>query len=138
MPDSSFVFSSARVNCGIWLSRSFFFPGLCPADALAAPFQATTALRWGFRSAKSLIDKYISDPLLKAILVGQSGDHGLPPSMVSAPMHTGERSVAQPPLTMLPMGNAGDSRENFCHARNASLSLPSPSGRPVLPTMPRA
>lgn len=60
-----------------------------PADALTAPFQATTALRWSFRTAKSLIDKYISDPLLKAILVGQSGDHGLPPSMVSAPMHTG-------------------------------------------------
>lgn len=59
------------------------------SDALAAPFRAPTALRWGFRSAQSMIDKYISDPLLKAILVGQSGDHGLPPSQVSAPVHAG-------------------------------------------------
>ncbi|MCP4356821.1 MAG: NAD(P)/FAD-dependent oxidoreductase [Chloroflexi bacterium] len=59
------------------------------SDVLAAPFRARTALRWGFRSAQKMIDNHISDPLLKAILVGQSGDHGLPPSMVSAPVHAG-------------------------------------------------
>lgn len=58
-------------------------------DAITAPFRARTALRWGFSSARSMIDHYISDPLLKAILVGQSGDHGLPPSQVSAAVHAG-------------------------------------------------
>lgn len=58
-------------------------------DALTAPFRARTALRWGFRSAQALIDKYISDPALKAVLAGQSGDHGLPPSQVSALVHVG-------------------------------------------------
>lgn len=60
-----------------------------PVEALTAPIRARHALRWGVTSAKTLIDKYISDPILKAILVGQSGDHGLPPSMVSTPVHTG-------------------------------------------------
>lgn len=59
------------------------------ADALTVPFRARTALRWGFRSGQALIDHYISDPLLKAILLSQSGDHGLPPSQVSAAVHAG-------------------------------------------------
>jgi phytoene dehydrogenase-like protein len=45
-------------------------------------------VRWGFSTAGNLIDHYISDPLLKAILVGQSGEHGLPPSQVPALMHS--------------------------------------------------
>src|SRR4051812_36648406 len=52
-------------------------------DLLALPFRAPTLTRWGFRSAASLIDHHIEDPLLRGILAGQSGDHGLPPSMVS-------------------------------------------------------
>jgi phytoene dehydrogenase-like protein len=43
--------------------------------------------RWGLRSAGALIDHHVKDPLLRAILGGQSGDHGLPPSLVSAPVH---------------------------------------------------
>ena len=60
-----------------------------PIDALTAPIKGRHALRWGVTSADKLINKYISDPVLKAILVGQAGDHGLPPSMVSAPVQTG-------------------------------------------------
>ena len=33
--------------------------------------------------------RYISDPVLRGVLAGQSGDHGLPPSQVSAFMHAG-------------------------------------------------
>ncbi|MFQ5422295.1 MAG: phytoene desaturase family protein, partial [Anaerolineae bacterium] len=58
-------------------------------DFLTVPFQAGTAVRWGFRSAQALINRTVSDPFLRAILAGQSGDHGLPPSMVSAPVHAG-------------------------------------------------
>src|SRR5262249_38668847 len=46
-----------------------------------------TVTRWGFRSAAALIDHHVADPLLRGILAGQSGDHGLPPSLVSAPVH---------------------------------------------------
>ncbi len=57
------------------------------SDLLRLPFQAPTLLRWGVRSAQSVLDHYLSDPWLKGILSAQSGDHGLPPSMVSAPVH---------------------------------------------------
>ncbi|MFC1550889.1 phytoene desaturase family protein [Candidatus Neomarinimicrobiota bacterium] len=36
-----------------------------------------------------MIHKYVKDPTLRAILLGQAGDYGLPPSIVSAFMHTG-------------------------------------------------
>jgi phytoene dehydrogenase-like protein len=36
-----------------------------------------------------LINAHISDPVLRGVLAGQSGDHGLPPSQVSAFMHAG-------------------------------------------------
>jgi len=59
------------------------------SGVLRAPFVAPTLLRWGRRSAQTLIDHCVSDPLLKAILSAQAGDHGLPPSMVPAVIHCG-------------------------------------------------
>lgn len=56
-------------------------------DVLQLPWRAPTVTRWGFRSAAALIDHHVKDPLLRGILAGQSGDHGLPPSLVSAPVH---------------------------------------------------
>ncbi len=56
-------------------------------DLLTLPFQAPTALRWAFGSAQAMVDKYVSDPFLQAILLGQSGDHGMPPSMAAALVH---------------------------------------------------
>ncbi len=58
-------------------------------EAAALPGRAFSVLRWGLRSGQDLIDHFISDPLLKAILAGQAGDHGLPPSEVSAFIHAG-------------------------------------------------
>lgn len=46
-----------------------------------------TLLRWFAASAQSLVDRHVSDPLLKAILLAQTGDHGLPPSQASAVVH---------------------------------------------------
>lgn len=48
-----------------------------------------TALRWVSHSGQDLLDHYISDPVLKGVLSGQAGDHGLPPSRVSAFFHAG-------------------------------------------------
>lgn len=58
-------------------------------DYVTAPFRAKTAVLWGFRNAQAMINHHVSDPVLRAILAGQSGDHGLPPSMVSAAVHAG-------------------------------------------------
>jgi phytoene dehydrogenase-like protein len=56
-------------------------------DMLRLPFRAPTVARWGLASARSLIDAHVRDPMLKAILAAQSGDHGLPPSLAPAAVH---------------------------------------------------
>lgn len=43
--------------------------------------------KYGLFSLKRVIDWHIKDPLLKAVLNVQCGDHGLPPSKVSFPIH---------------------------------------------------
>jgi phytoene dehydrogenase-like protein len=63
-------------------SRLFSFPAV-----LGLTFTAPALLRYGLRPLSSLIDTYLRDPALKAILAGRCGNHGLPPSRVSAPLH---------------------------------------------------
>jgi len=58
-----------------------------PWDLLTLPWKAPTTARWGMSSLQSLMDAHVKDPVLKAILAAQSGDHGLPPSMAPAPVH---------------------------------------------------
>jgi phytoene dehydrogenase-like protein len=60
-----------------------------PISAIRALFQSYRTIYWALRSGADLINYYVSDPLLRAILAAQSGDHGLPPSQVSAVMHAG-------------------------------------------------
>jgi all-trans-retinol 13,14-reductase len=43
--------------------------------------------QWAFRTLQALLDRHITDPLLRAVLSAQSGNHGLPPSQVSLPVH---------------------------------------------------
>ncbi len=58
-----------------------------PQGGAAQPVQAPALRQWGLSSARALIDAHASDPLLKAILAAQSGDHGLPPALAPAPGH---------------------------------------------------
>ncbi|MCP5096254.1 MAG: NAD(P)/FAD-dependent oxidoreductase, partial [Chloroflexi bacterium] len=58
-------------------------------SAIRSIFKGRRALYWAFRSGGDLINHYVNDPLLRAILAAQSGDHGLPPSQVSAPVQAG-------------------------------------------------
>ncbi|MDJ0752125.1 MAG: NAD(P)/FAD-dependent oxidoreductase [Ardenticatenaceae bacterium] len=58
-------------------------------DAIRLPFRARHILRWATRSGADLINHFVSDPVLRAIFSAQSGDHGMPPSQVSAPLHAG-------------------------------------------------
>ncbi|MGA2504573.1 MAG: NAD(P)/FAD-dependent oxidoreductase [Anaerolineales bacterium] len=48
-----------------------------------------TILKWMRATGADLINSHVSDPVLRGVLAGQSGDHGLPPSRVSAFMHAG-------------------------------------------------
>jgi phytoene dehydrogenase-like protein len=57
------------------------------SEMLQVPWRAPTVTRWGFRSAAAFINHHVKDPLLRGVLAGQSGDHGLPPSLASAPVH---------------------------------------------------
>jgi phytoene dehydrogenase-like protein len=67
------------------LGNLLAFRGL--GDLLSLPRKAPTMTRWGLRTAGALINHHVRDPLLRGVLGAQSGDHGLPPSMVSAPVH---------------------------------------------------
>ena len=55
--------------------------------ALTLPFRAPTLLRRGFGTLAPLADHHLGDPLLKAFLYAQCGNHGLAPSRVSLPAH---------------------------------------------------
>ena len=48
------------------------------------PLGKIGAAKWFWKSAQDLVDRYLTDPVLKAIILSQSGDHGVPPSETSA------------------------------------------------------
>ena len=56
-------------------------------DVLTMPLRAPTATRWMLRSSKTMIERHVRDPKLRAILGAQAGDHGLPPSLAPALIH---------------------------------------------------
>ena len=56
---------------------------------LGSPKSVASMMYWGRRSGQDLIDKFISDPLLKAILSGQAGDYGMPPADTISFLHAG-------------------------------------------------
>ena len=48
------------------------------------PFSKLNYIKWLWKSGGALINHYVKDPVLRAILLSQSGDHGVPPSKVSS------------------------------------------------------
>jgi phytoene dehydrogenase-like protein len=56
-------------------------------DNLTIPFRTKKLGKYGLFSLKRVIDWHIKDPLLKKVLNVQCGDHGLPPSKASFPLH---------------------------------------------------
>ena len=62
-------------------------------DKVKNPFKLAfiiaSVVKWMNKSGQDMIEKHISDPYLRGLLAGQSGDHGLPPSQVSAFVHAG-------------------------------------------------
>ena len=53
------------------------------------PLTKLSKIKWLWKSGGELIYKHVKDPALRAILLGQAGDYGLPPSDVSAFVHLG-------------------------------------------------
>ncbi|CAN5804752.1 NAD(P)/FAD-dependent oxidoreductase [soil metagenome] len=56
-------------------------------DNLTIPFRTAQLGKYGLFSLKRVIDWHIKDPLLKNVLNMQCGDHGVPPSQASFPLH---------------------------------------------------
>jgi phytoene dehydrogenase-like protein len=56
-------------------------------EVLALPLRAPTLARWGVRTLDALLRSCIQDPMLRAVLSAQCGNHGLAPSRVSLPLH---------------------------------------------------
>ncbi len=55
--------------------------------ALRMRFALPNLVRWHKRSAQELVDHFVTDPYLKAVLLAQAGDYATPPSQASALMH---------------------------------------------------
>ncbi len=56
-------------------------------DHVTIPYRTAQLGKYGLFSLKRVIDWHIKDPLLKAVLNVQCGDHGLPPGQASFPLH---------------------------------------------------
>ncbi|MEO6302768.1 MAG: NAD(P)/FAD-dependent oxidoreductase [Bacteroidia bacterium] len=56
-------------------------------DHVTIPYRTRHMGKYGLFSLKRVINWYIKDPLLKAVLSIQCGDHGLPPYKASFPVH---------------------------------------------------
>lgn len=56
-------------------------------DAVTFPLRAPTATLWAYRTARSLIDAHVHDPLLRSLLAAQSGNYGLPATSAPASVH---------------------------------------------------
>lgn len=61
-------------------------------DQLLLPFRLATVLRYGLVPLERFLDRFVSDPFLRAILSIQSGDHGMAPSRAPAALHAGLQS----------------------------------------------
>lgn len=58
-------------------------------DAVQLPFRMPTVLRYGMLPLGRFLDRFVTDPFLRAILSIQAGDHGMAPSRAPAALHAG-------------------------------------------------
>ena len=56
-------------------------------NLLKLPAKLSRTLRYGLMSLDRFLDKFTKDPMLRAILSIQAGDHGVPPSRVPVAQH---------------------------------------------------
>jgi len=58
-------------------------------DAALLPIRMSTVLRYGMLPLERFLDRFVSDPFLRAILSIQAGDHGMAPSRAPTALHAG-------------------------------------------------
>jgi all-trans-retinol 13,14-reductase len=58
-------------------------------DLLTVPYRTRHLGRYGFSSLKTMLEKRVRDPLARAFLSVQVGDHGLPPRLAPFGLHCG-------------------------------------------------
>jgi len=56
-------------------------------EAVTLPYRLRHVLRWAPFSLTQMLDRFVSDPHLKAVLAIQAGDHGMMPSSCPSLMH---------------------------------------------------
>lgn len=61
-------------------------------EAVEMPLHLRTVLRFGLMPLARFLDRFTSDPLLRAILSIQAGDHGMAPSRAPTALHAGLQS----------------------------------------------
>ena len=78
-----------RVSEAVQGARSFFAEKAMPAipALLAGPWMRRGFLQHADRTLGEVIDGLTRDPILKAVLAAQFGDHGLPPAQASFAIH---------------------------------------------------
>lgn len=58
-----------------------------PLSAATLAFRAPNLLRYGLRPLGKVLDGFVKDPLARAVLTLQAGDHGMPPSRCPTALH---------------------------------------------------
>lgn len=53
------------------------------------PLNKIGSIKWLWKSAQDLADSHLNDPILKAIILSQAGDYGVPPSKTSSLVQVG-------------------------------------------------
>ncbi|NNL66642.1 MAG: NAD(P)/FAD-dependent oxidoreductase, partial [Myxococcales bacterium] len=61
-------------------------------EAVRLPWRMRTVARFGLLPLNRMLDRFTKDPLLRAILSIQSGDHGMAPARAPAALHAGLQS----------------------------------------------
>jgi all-trans-retinol 13,14-reductase len=61
-------------------------------QAIEMPWHMRTVLRYGLLPLSRFLDRFTNDPLLRAILSIQAGDHGMSPSRAPTALHAGLQS----------------------------------------------
>lgn len=56
-------------------------------SVLSLPMKIPTLLRYGMRPLSSIVERFVEDPLARAVLTVQAGDHGMPPERCPTALH---------------------------------------------------
>ncbi len=77
-----------QVERAVGIARPLDF-AINPLQGLSILFKAPLAALWKYRSLTRVLDSCTKNPRLRAVICGQHGDYGMPPSQTAALFHAG-------------------------------------------------